>query len=508
MEKKDISKEQSKIEKAEYNKDFNRASLWQLIAYPASIFGHNTFMMLMIFVSYYAAGIVGLGTVVASVVLTGSRVFDAITDPIVGFFIDRTKGKFGKIRPFLLAGYVIMSIVTIVMYFTAHLVPEGMRLVYFIFLYVLYILGYTFSGVSQNAGMSILTNDPKQRPVIGGVGAVYKIILTSLLTMYLSLYLAPKHGGFNNVSFFQEFVITAVLIAAIGYALPIMAIWSKDRIQNFGIDAKDSQKISLKDIWPILKGNRPLQLFILSAASDKLALQTHGNQVIPVMLYGIIIGNYAMHGQMSMPSMVINLIMLFFGIGYARKAGTKKGYVFAVWGCIITYACLFLLLWLGDPTQIGFDNWGFMTIAFVGLMLLSGAFIFLASGLTQPMLPDITDYEVIRSGRFVPGVIATTFSFVDKAVSSLSQTIVGLTMAAIGFKAAFPDIDTPYSESIFWAAMFLWGGTVMIGWIISIIAMKFYPLTMERMEEIQEEINARRAKEEDHSIDIDASKTV
>jgi Na+/melibiose symporter-like transporter len=506
MEKK--SKEQSEFEKAEYDKEYNRASLWQLSAYPAAIFGHNTFMMLMIFVSYYAAGIVGLGTVVASLVISGSRIFDGITDPILGFFLDRTSGKFGKIRPFLLAGYVTMSVATIVMFFTTHLVPEGIRLVYFIFLYAIYIIGYTFSGVSQNSGMAILTNDPKQRPVIGGVGAVYKIVLTSLLTMYLSLYLAPKHGGFNNASFFQEFVITAVLIAGIGYSLAIIGIWSKDRIENFGVGTEESEKVRVKDIWPILKGNRPLQLFIVSAAADKLALQTHGNQVLPVMLYGIIIGNYGMHGQMSMPALVVNLLMLFFGIGYARKAGTKKGFVLATWGCLITYTCLFLLLWLGDPTQIGFDNLGFMTIAFVALMLLSGAFIFLSAGLTQPMLPDITDYETYKSNRFVPGIIATTYSFIDKTVSSFAQTIVGLTMAAIGFKTVFPDIDTPYSDSIFWATMFLWAGTVMIAWTISLIAMKFYPLDNEKMIEIQSELNARRAKNEANLIEIDASKTV
>ncbi len=485
----------------EQENNINRAQMWQLILFPAGGFSQGVFMGLMMLVSYYAAGIVGLGTVVASLVITGTRIFDSITDPIVGLVLDKTKGKYGKVRPFFLAGFLLMSLSTLLMFFTAHLAPEGIKLVYFILLYGIYILGYTCTGVANLSGQAIITRDPKQRPILGGFQTTYTTVYFAFFGMYLSLYLVPKHQGFNNASLFQEFVITTVILSGILVTLGILAIWSKDRVENFGIG--EVNNIKVKDMWQVLKGNRPLQLFVLSATSDKLALQTQSNQVIGVMLYGIIIGNYAMSGQMAIPGLVVNLLMLFLGIRYAMKFGTKKGYVTAVWGCIIVYSSLFFLLWLGDPSQIGFDNIGFMTIAFVILALAGPAFILLSSGLTYPMIPDIVDYETSKTGRFVPGIISTTYSFIDKMVSSLSQTIVGVVLAGIGFKAAFPDVNTPYSESVFWAAMFLNIGIVLIGWIISLIAMKFYPLTKDRMIEIQKELNARRKDskiEEDRMI--------
>ncbi|GAE31546.1 MFS transporter [Alkalihalobacillus hemicellulosilyticus] len=485
-----LAKESRALELAEREKNFNRAKLWQLIFFPAGGFSQGVFMGLMMLVSYYAAGIVGLGTVVASFVITGTRVFDSITDPLVGLVLDKTKGKYGKVRPFLLAGFVLMSISTLLMFFTAHLAPEGIKLVYFIVLYLIYIVGYTCTGVANLSGQAVLTNDPQQRPILGGFQTTYTTVYFAFFGMYLSLYLVPKHQGFNNVSLFHEFVITTVLLAGILVILGIIAVWSKDRAENFGTGEVNRTKF--KDMWKILKGNRPLQLFVLAAASDKLALQTQSNQIIPVLLYGIIIGNYAMHGQMAMPSLVINLIMIFFGIRYAMKFGTRKGYISAVWGCIITYSLLFFLLWLGDPSQIGFDNLGFMTIAFVILILAGPAFILLSSGLTFPMIPDIVDYETNRTGRFVPGVISATYTFIDKLVSSLSQTIVGLVLAAIGFRVAFPDVDTPYSDSLFWAAMFLNIGIVIIGWVISLLVMKFYPLTKDKMVEIQAELTKKR----------------
>jgi len=489
-ERKELGKEQKAKENAEREKKFNRAKMWQLILFPAGGFSQGVFMGLMMLVSYYAAGIVGLGTVVASIVITGTRIFDSVTDPLVGLILDKTKGKYGKVRPFFLAGYLLMSVSTLLMFFTAHLVPEGIKLVYFILLYVFYIIGYTCTGVANLSGQAIITNDPKQRPILGGFQTTYTTVYFAFFGMYLSLYLVPKHQGFNNASLFHEFVITTVILSGVLVTLGIIAIWSKDRIENFGTG--EVNNTSIKDMWQVLKGNRPLQLFILSATSDKIALQTQSNQVIGVMLYGIIIGNYAMSGQMAMPGLVVNLLMVYFGIRYAMKFGTRKGYISSVWGCIIVYLLLFFLLWLGDPTQIGFDNIGFMTIAFVILALAGPAFILLSSGLTFPMIPDIVDYETYKTGRFVPGIISTTYSFIDKMVSSLSQTIVGVILAGIGFKAAFPDVDTPYSDSIFWAAMFLNIGMVIIGWVISLIAMKFYPLTKERMEEIQEELTARR----------------
>lgn len=86
-------------------------------------------------VSYYAAGIVGLGTVIASIVITGSRIMDAITDPVIGVVLDKTNGKFGKVRPALLIAYVLMAASTLLLFFTNHLVPDSLKLIYFIVLY-------------------------------------------------------------------------------------------------------------------------------------------------------------------------------------------------------------------------------------------------------------------------------------------------------------------------------------------------------------------------------------
>ena len=118
----------------------------------------------------------------------------------------------------------------------------------------------------------------------------------------------------------------------------------------------------------------------------------------------------------------------------------------------------------------------------------------IASSIVIPMTADCADYEVYRSGRYVPGLMGTLFSFVDKIISSLAATFVALMFVAIGFTKELPVESTPYSDGIFWVTMACFIGAPLIGWIINLIAMKFYPLTKEKMEEIQEEIAAIKAK--------------
>jgi len=469
---------------------YRRAKTWQIGAFALNNSATNIFMYLMMFVSYYSTGVVGLGTVIVSTLITLSRVWDAITDPIIGLWIDKTDGKLGKFRPFMIMGYIVMAIVTLTMFFTTHLMPQNLRLVYFIFLYLVFIVGYTFQTACTKAGQTVLTNDPKQRPLFSTFDMSYTSLLFAGAAMYVSNYMVPKHGGFTE-AFFHEFVITVVIIAGFLTALAVIGLWEKDTTENFGTGGVQ-QEIKLKDMFNIIKGNRPLQMLIVAASTDKLAATVSGNSIVMVMLFGIIIGDFGVFGSISAITMIPVLILIQIGTRYARKFGSKKALVVSTWLCIGLYSAMFLLLWLGDPTQIRMTDMNAMSLAFVSLYILGTGVRNISGGIVIPMIPDITDYEVYKNDRYAPGVMGTIFSFVDKIISSLGQTVIGLLLAFIGFKEVFPDVDTPPTTSIFWVTMFLFVGMMILGWVASLIAMKFYELDDKRMEEIQLVLADRR----------------
>jgi Na+/melibiose symporter-like transporter len=103
------------------------------------------------------------------------------------------------------------------------------------------------------------------------------------------------------------------------------------------------------------------------------------------------------------------------------------------------------------------------------------------------------DYETYRTGKYVPGLMGTLFSFVDKIISSLAPMIAGLVFTAVGFADHNPVEGDPVTMELRIGVAFLAYGLIILGLICNLVAMKFYPLTKEKMAEIQEKVAAIKA---------------
>lgn len=476
------------------NSKYNRARIWQIALFALNMMSTNFYLFLMSYVSYYATGLLGMATVFVSTLATAMRLFDGITDPIIGWMMDHMNGRFGKFRPFLVIGNALLILSMILMYKTTHLVPESIQIPYFVLIYALYILGYTIQGTVTTAAQTLLTNDPKQRPLYGGFTGVYMVFLQTGFSYLIASYLVPKYGEMGY-DFFSELIVWVIVIAFIFMVCAFIAIAPKDRPEYYSqLTSSADEKATFKDYWEILKHNRALQMLVISESTDKLATTIASNSIVGVMLFGIIIGNYEVMGNLSVITTIPNLILLFLGIMVARKGGQKKTYVLSTWGCVIMQVCMTLLFIFGDPTQIDLKSFRFMNVAFVVLYLAVNGIRNIGSNMMIPMMADCTDYELCRSGHYVPGMVATVYSFVDKLVSSFATTIVGVMVALIGYTSTTPQIGDTLTTGIFVIAMILYNGMPILGWVISIIAMKFYPLNGEKMQEIEEQIVASREK--------------
>jgi len=151
------------------NQTVNRAKLYQLALFPFNNGATNVyFMLIMNYIAYYANGVLGLVLMFATTMVTVMRVFDAVTDPVIGVLIDKTQSRFGKFRPYIVLGNVIMAVSALLMFFATRWIPDTVmwfRYVAFVLLYMLYVIGYTFQTACTRSGQTVLTNDPKQRPL-------------------------------------------------------------------------------------------------------------------------------------------------------------------------------------------------------------------------------------------------------------------------------------------------------------------------------------------------------
>ena len=128
-----------------YDKDYehngiHRVPLWRIAGYALNNTATNVYLMMMNYATYYLMGWVGVGMMVASSLTMMMRIWDGVTDPFVGFMVDKTNGKFGKNRPFIVIGQIIMFVTTFVMFNFIPKMGTGVRFVAFIIIYMIYIL--------------------------------------------------------------------------------------------------------------------------------------------------------------------------------------------------------------------------------------------------------------------------------------------------------------------------------------------------------------------------------
>ncbi len=496
------------------NDGINRAKWWQIAGLAVNDVGTNTYMWMMIFISYYLNGIVGVGVVLASSLATIMRLWDGVTDPIIGVILDKTNGKFGKNRPFLVIGQAIMLVMSACMFFITPKFPKVAQFILFVIFYAVYIIGYTCQCVVTKSAQTCLTSDQKQRPTFGIYSGILSSIFFTLAPLYSYTYLLGKHGYQFDMGYFAEMWRFGAVLSLICTIIAYLAIRGKDKPEFYGTGKAVAEPIRLKDYWEVLKHNRALQMLVISASTDKLGRQMNGNATVAIILYAIICGNASAAGLVGTYTIIPGIIMLFFGIGiFTRKFGQKNGFTYASYGAAIMLVALIALFIFGNPTVLSlpgdgkFAGWNGFSLIFVILMVLFSGFQNIAGSLVYPMTADCTDYEVYRSGKYVPGLIGTLFSFIDKLISSLAPLLVGVLCAMVSSSSELPTAETPYSTGLAVVGIICMFGVLLLGYICNIIAMRFYPLNKEMMDSIAEDI-ARIKRESNVKVEKENTEKV
>ncbi len=448
---------------------------------------------------------VGMAVILASSFSTVMRLWDGITDPLVGFIVDKFGNRAGKTRFCIATGGALLFINSFLMFKVTHLLPENglIRGVFFTFFTLLFYIGYTFLNVSMHTGNVCLTNDPKQRPLLSIVGTILVRLSRALMQVYVAVLVA-KYVKMTELGVFEDFWLLTAVAATICIVIGFFSIAPKD-VPEFSIISKKKQTVKIKDYVRVLRENRPLQMMIVSAATDKLAASCRIS-AISVVVYGIIIGNFELNGGWSLYTTVIGLIMMTLGIGaIGGKMGLKRAVQLGSWGVVIFNALAILLFIFFDPKTMNlpgfvngygepFTGFTFFTVALFVLSVLGEGSQMICTSAIIPMIADINDYEASRSGKYLPGMVGTVYSFIDKLISSVAPLLVGVVFAWIGFADKLPDVDTPYTTSLFVCGIFFYYGLLVFGSVCNLIAMYFYDLTPEKMAEVREKIAELRSQ--------------
>lgn len=471
---------------------YRRAKFWQIILVSMNALIGMSFYSLIGMANYSASIGYGIATVAVGGILTFTRVFDAITDPMLAFVYDKVNTRFGKVRILLAGGWLIMVFSVLMMYNWAS--GKGHGAAVFILLYVIYVIGYTLFNMTGQTLYALMTNDPKQRPMIGVCSTIFNYVVPIALSLVFYTKLMPKYGGFN-----QEFLTAAcwicIGISAVGIVMTCIGISEFDKPENFMGTTVKREKLKIKDMLDVLKNNHPLQCYIASGASDKIAQQVASQSIISTMLGGIVIGDMSISTKLMTIGIIPSILFAFIGAKYAGKHGNKKTIVTWTYMCIyVTVATIlfFVFLHMGGNTHSIATVMPLMIIYVILTLLTNGTKMCVTTGNTA-FMADIIDYELDRGGKYIPAVVSGVYSLIDKIVSSVSALIATSAVALIGYTETMPQPTDTLTGGIFWMTMALMYGFPLIGWVITLIAMRTCNLEKEDMAEVQKRIAEKKA---------------
>ena len=484
------------------NKGMNRAKLYQLALFPMNNGATNVYFVLILsYVATFGENILGL-IGFASVMVTVMRLFDAITDPIIGSLMDKTSTRFGKFRPFMVIGNVIMAVSVLILYICTPAIPKELlwaRYVAFTLLYMVWVIGYTFQTSVTRAAQAVLTNDPKQRPLFTIFNTVGSLAGMGVMQFIGPVLAGDGFFGDYNASWFAVMTPIGIVVSVVLTILAIIGIWHKDNEKYFGLGGKQ-ERVKIAEYVQIVKTNKPLQRLMVAGGGCKLALSIATNVTVLCMLYGAMMGNY---DGLYLPMMVLGYVFsapfFLLTVRTAQKHGQKRSlmtYITVALLCYVGVLALLLLWKQGDPNwNLSFLSNGKLNINLYTILFLLffgvgyGAY-YSTADMPIPMVADCADYETYRSGKFIPGIMGTLFSLVDKLVSSLSSTVVFVAVSFIGY-VGLPTKTTPYMAGMNWVVIALFCLVPMCAWLLTLLAMRGYELDGQRIKTIQA-VNAAR----------------
>ncbi|MEL7975248.1 MFS transporter [Isoptericola sp. F-RaC21] len=470
---------------------YRRARTWEIAFSQMNNGSAMIFYTLVGLMSYLQNAGYGIAVAVAGVILTVTRVFDGVIDPVLALIIDKVTFPFGKLRFFMLGGWLVRSLAILLLFVWAS--DTGLGAGFFVAVYVVYIVGSSMNDIAGQMSGPVLTNDPRQRPTVQVWATVYSYFVPAIFSIVSTVVFLPRHGNQFTVEMLSETAVTYVACSFVFQVLACVGVSRIDRPENFAhlSDERAKADVSVRDMWNLLAHNGPFQRYLISGASDKLAQVVRSQAVIATLMWGILLGNMQLGSVLSMVAILPGIVFAIFGARYNGKHGSKAATVTWTWICLVLAALLTMFCLMVDMGSI-LGSLPLAIVFFAVYLLLNGAsmVVTVASG---AMRADIIDYELDRSGKYLPATVTATYNVVDQVISSLGATLALGAVALIGFTSVMPQPTDAPTTPILLMTLLLFFGLPILGWVCTLLAMRGYRLTRTEMIEVQRRVADRKA---------------
>ncbi len=428
--------------------------------------GGITWKVMSIAFPFFFTNIFGLTVADAGALMLLARLFDVVTDPLMGAIADRTKSRWGTYRPWLIFGAIPLGVVFALLLYTPDLGPAG-RKAYAYGLYLLMMVVYTAVNVPYGSLLGVMTSDSNERNQFSSFRMVGAYAM-GFVTLFSFPYLQKMVGG---TPAHQYAVLGAVLggLAALGTLA--CGLLTKERLEPVR-----AEKFSFKPFADLIHNKPWIYLTLIGICTNFF---NGFRYAVAAYLF-----EYCMHGDVTVSGLIINYtVFMMFGeavcmvVGgltprFTQWVGSKhKAFMWAAVICAVSSIAFFFIPM--DPA------WIWVMIANV---IITSVGIGIYSPLLWSMYADVADYATEKDGTSSTGLIFSSGTMAQKFGSAISGALVALLLGAAGLISNQDPITgetvvtiTNLSgvQHMVWALFSLFPAAIAL---LILVLLKFYPI--------------------------------
>lgn len=427
--------------------------------------------------------VLGVDPRIVGLVLGFSRVADAITDPIVGFLSDETRSRWGRRRPWIFGSAFLCSFVFAAIW----MIPRGMSTQFYIGWLIISALIFQmclslFSVPHGALGME-LTPDYHERTNVMAVRSVFAKCGGFLIS---SLYLVITMDGFTDMAEGMRHV--GVYLGGIIFVLTVApAVLSREHPTIAGRVAR--QKKNQEGIWAsalhtLRNGPFLVLLGVTTIMLFGLTMVSHLNYYLTIYYMfdgtrsetaGLVLTMCGYAGQIG--GLAGLPVMLYVSRRIGKRRALLWGLVIATGSDLTKWVCF-------TPTN------PFLALVpnFMSAFVLSSAWTLMSS-----MLPDVVDYDELKTGQRREGMFSGIHGWTTKLGMSLALVLSGFVLSASGFDPALGPGQSDYTITFIRVCYTFIPASAMV---LGAALMYFFPLTEKRSGDIRLELETRRSARE------------
>ncbi|MBQ7511439.1 MAG: MFS transporter [Prevotella sp.] len=379
--------------------------------------GGITWKVMSIAFPLFFTNVFGLTVADTATLMLIARMFDVVTDPLMGSLADRTQSRWGTYRPWLLFGAVPLGLIFALLLYTPEFGPVGKR-IWAYTLYLLMMVVYTAVNVPYGSLLGVMTDNDDEKNQFSSfrmVGA-YAMGFVTLLSFP---YLQKLVGGTEQ---HQYAVLGAFfgLIATLGTLA--CGLLTRERLKPVR-----AEKFSLKPFADLFRNKPWIYLTLIG-----IGMNFFNGFRYAVAGYMF---EYCLHGEVTVSGLIINYTvfmtfgeltcMVFGGVSpaFTRWIGSKRK-AFQVAALISGLASVAYFFIPMDPAYI----W-----VMVAVVIVTSVGVGLFSPLLWSMYADVADYATQKNGTSSTGLIFSSGTMAQKFGTAISGSLVALFLGFAGF---------------------------------------------------------------------------